>query len=317
MTLDHSSVAVLGFVGKVPKHGDFVQRGLSTEFLDVWESWLPLVLNDSRERLGQQWLEAYRFCPIWRFVLGPGVAGDCAWAGALMSSMDKVGRYFPLTVAQPLPPTSTAFVALLSATAAHGWFEPLESVMLEILGRDGLDAAGLESALAQLDNHPLFAAIEAADRVVRYPAQAAGGTRWNWSVHSDLDAGDWLLCHHAATLIEGIQGPATAWMVAASDDSRMGELLVVPHLPDAALFTGMLTGNHAPLGAGVTEVPDLPSDAAAPGGDQRLEPVASESNSSDQFDGDTVPEGRRNGRTGVGEDLDASVREELARMLGD
>ena len=167
MTLDYSSAAELGFIGKVPKHGDFVQRGLSAEFLDVWESWLPQVLNDSRERLGQQWLEAYRFCPIWRFVLGPGVAGDRAWVGALMSSMDKVGRYFPLTVAQPLAPTATAFAALLSATATPGGGEPLESVMLDILGREGLDAAGLGAAVAQPDDRCLFAPIEAADRVVR------------------------------------------------------------------------------------------------------------------------------------------------------
>lgn len=317
MTVDHLSAAALGFVGKLPKHGDFVQRGLCAEFLDVWEAWLPHVLNESREQLGQQWLEAYRFCPIWRFVLGPGIVGDRAWAGAFMSSIDKVGRYFPLTVAQPLPPTSTVFAALLSASAAHTWFEPLEAAMLDILGHEGLDAAGLESALAHLDNHTLFAAIEASDGMASQLAQATGGRRWNWSVHSGIDAADWLLCRHASTMVDDIQGPASAWLVPASSDNRMGELLVVPGLPDATLFAGMLTGYHAPLGEETPDAPVAPPVDAEFRTEAPQQAAASNRPDGDQFDGDTVPESRRAAHIASGEDLDATVREELARMLGD
>jgi|AVFP01.1.fsa_nt_gi type VI secretion system protein ImpM len=135
------NVGVAGFFGKLPGQGDFLSRRLSTEFLRVWDAWLQTALADSRSRLGDAWLDAYLTSPIWRFVLTAGIAGQSPWAGLLMPSVDRVGRYFPLTVACPLPTGINPFQALASST---DWFNQVQTLMLdaleETLSVDQMDA---------------------------------------------------------------------------------------------------------------------------------------------------------------------------------
>lgn len=118
-----------GFYGKVPSHGDFVTRRLTAEFTAPWDQWLQGSLAASRAELGEGWLEHYLTSPLWRFVLSPGIAGQRVWAGVLMPSVDRVGRYFPLTLACPLPAGINAPAVL----AASDWFAAAESLALTAL----------------------------------------------------------------------------------------------------------------------------------------------------------------------------------------
>ncbi len=118
-----------GFYGKLPHLGDFVGRRLSSALIEPWDQWLQASLAASRTRLGAAWLEHYLTSPLWRFVLSPGVAGQGAWAGVLMPSVDRVGRYFPLTLAGSLP-TGTNPCRLLQVT---DWFERAEALALSVL----------------------------------------------------------------------------------------------------------------------------------------------------------------------------------------
>ena len=99
-------VGPLAWHGKLPSLGDFASRRLGAEFIDPWDGWLAAGLLALREAKPQAWLEDYLASPSWRFLLMPGalpgVAGRQAWAGVLMPSVDKVGRYFPLTLVQAL-----------------------------------------------------------------------------------------------------------------------------------------------------------------------------------------------------------------------
>ena len=88
-----------GFYGKLPAEGDFVTRRLPWEFTSAWDHWLQQGLQASRETLGAQWLESYLSAPIWRFQLAAGVCGPMGWRGLFFASVDRVGRYFPLTLA--------------------------------------------------------------------------------------------------------------------------------------------------------------------------------------------------------------------------
>jgi type VI secretion system protein ImpM len=92
--------------GKLPSLGDFASRRLGAEFIEPWDGWLAAGLLALREAKPQTWLEDYLASPSWRFLLMPGAmpgaAGRQAWAGVLMPSVDKVGRYFPLTLVQAL-----------------------------------------------------------------------------------------------------------------------------------------------------------------------------------------------------------------------
>ncbi len=107
--------------------GDFVSRRLPEAFITRWDNWLQSSISTSQQQLGDNWLNTYLTSHIWRFVLSPGVCGQQAVAGILMPSVDKVGRYFPLTVAYFFNTSSSLNTIFCSATA---WFEQLEEVAL-------------------------------------------------------------------------------------------------------------------------------------------------------------------------------------------
>jgi type VI secretion system protein ImpM len=88
-----------GWYGKIPAVGDFASRRLTPAFVAGLDTWLQEALRHSKECLGEEWLDAFLTSHVWRFCLFPGVHGDENWLGIVMPSIDRVGRYFPLTVA--------------------------------------------------------------------------------------------------------------------------------------------------------------------------------------------------------------------------
>ncbi len=141
----------IGLYGKLPAHGDFLSRGLTAEFVEGWDDWLQRSLTSSQELLGENWLQIYLTSPIWRFVLSAGVVDAKPWAGVMMPSVDKVGRYFPLTLACPLPKQCCISELMV---AGGDWFEHLETIALEGL-QDDVDVGHLDEALKNLDTPPL------------------------------------------------------------------------------------------------------------------------------------------------------------------
>src|SRR5450631_1378198 len=115
----------VGFYGKLPSHGDFVNRSVSDAFVDPWDAWLQRGIARSRDDLGDAWLDAFLTSPIWRFAFQSGVINSAAWAGILMPSVDRVGRYFPLTVVAELPQSTDPHMV---SVAAAGWFDWVEAV---------------------------------------------------------------------------------------------------------------------------------------------------------------------------------------------
>jgi type VI secretion system protein ImpM len=96
---DILAFAVIGFFGKVPAKGDFVQAGLPRSFVDAWDRWLQDRLAASRCLLGEAWTELWMEAPIWRFRLARALCGPDPVAGLWMPSVDRVGREFPMTFA--------------------------------------------------------------------------------------------------------------------------------------------------------------------------------------------------------------------------
>lgn len=88
-----------GLFGKLPWTGDFLQHGLPARFVGPWDDWLMRVLAASRSTLGPRWDDAYLLSPPWRFRLAPGLIGPTGWAGVFASSVDRVRRHYPLTLA--------------------------------------------------------------------------------------------------------------------------------------------------------------------------------------------------------------------------
>ena len=146
-SIPHEPDAVIpGWYGKLPSLGDFAGRRLPPEFVNVWDGWLQEVLLAVQDTVGPGWLENYLTTPIWRFVVVSGVMGPSGWGGVLMPSVDRVGRYFPLTLVVELPSPAAMAHAVF---AAADWFAGLEDAALAMLGTDrGPD--DLDAALALL-----------------------------------------------------------------------------------------------------------------------------------------------------------------------
>jgi len=136
----------LGFYGKLPAKGDFLGRRLPRSFVDTWDAWLQDAIGQSREAMGDGWLEAYLTSPLWRFVLGPDVCGQDPMAGVMMPSVDRVGRYFPLALAIPVPGCNRPFGLALANDA---WFARVEDLALSVLD-DGADFDSFEAGVGAI-----------------------------------------------------------------------------------------------------------------------------------------------------------------------
>ena len=139
-----------GWHGKLPSLGDFASRRLDAAFIEPWDGWLAAGLLALREAAPESWLEQYLASPSWRFLLMPGVLpgepGAQTWAGVLMPSVDRVGRYFPLTLVLPLGqgPASTQQLA-----GVWHWLARLDELARDALFEDWT-AERLEQELTRM-----------------------------------------------------------------------------------------------------------------------------------------------------------------------
>jgi len=222
-----------GWHGKLPALGDFASRRLDPAYVDVWDRWLSDGMLALREQLGDHWLEAYLASPSWRFLLMPGVlpgsAGERAWAGVLMPSVDKVGRYFPFTVAQPL---DGQLVSPAQMRTLWRWLAQLDDIAADAL-QDDWDVARLEEELARHAGPdlvaPALAPCEAPQRGVLLPAAMPSG----------LDPAGWIV--NEAHALWGLQAAGVAyWYAGALHDEPLW--LRSLGLPGGAATSGLLGG---------------------------------------------------------------------------
>jgi type VI secretion system protein ImpM len=231
----------VGFYGKLPSHGDFISRSVSDAFVDRWDGWLQAAVAQSRTDLGDGWLELFLTSPVWRFALEHGVIGGSAFAGVLLPSVDRVGRYFPLTVVAEL--TGRADPHTVSVAAA-GWFDWVEAVARRALEQDLLD---LETLLGELRaSEPLL--VE--ERLGSAPVAAAGngfpgqGALWRFAADTEADMG-----RFHARLAAGLTGdflaPLALWWSAGSERIAPS-VLMTRGLPPPATFQDFLRAEWSP-----------------------------------------------------------------------
>ena len=125
-----SADRVTGLFGKLPAHGDFIHRNLPTDFINPWDEWLQHFIASTQQQMGEAWLDIYLTSPIWRFVFSPGVIDQHSWAGIVMPSVDRVGRYFPFSVLTRL---SSQLNPLDFLSQQNAWFVQIEDIALQAL----------------------------------------------------------------------------------------------------------------------------------------------------------------------------------------
>lgn len=150
--------------GKLPALGDFASRRMDPAFLELWDNWLAQGLQGLRDNNPDGWLDAYLVSPTWRFLLMPGCLPDKlgaiseqAWAGVLMPSVDRVGRYFPFTLLRPLTGAPRSLTALQTLWQDLARLDDLAAYALQDdWGLDRLEAelAALPSPSAGVQSPP-------------------------------------------------------------------------------------------------------------------------------------------------------------------
>ena len=123
----------VGFFGKVPTRGDFVNRRISHGLHGALDQWLSRAIVTSQRQLGDDWLPTYLVAPVWRFVTGAGTIGQHPTIGVLMPSVDRVGRYFPLILAAELPGCASPSRLF---RVADDWFDGAEALARSCLADD-------------------------------------------------------------------------------------------------------------------------------------------------------------------------------------
>ncbi|SFM63315.1 type VI secretion system-associated protein TagF [Variovorax sp. OV329] len=164
--------------GKLPTRGDFVGRGLPPRWRSDWDDWLQRGLALAAATLDPPALrERLRGFAPWRYLALP-TPGEL-WCGIVVPSQDRVGRAFPLTLAERL--------------AASGPPHEIAARLASLLDAAAQGPEALETAIAQLPPHaarealadqawpplpasawwPLAATIDFPARVAAWPPEPA------------------------------------------------------------------------------------------------------------------------------------------------
>src|SRR3569833_2368614 len=253
--------ATVGFFGKLPSHGDFIERRVSGAFRDLWDAWMQRSIVESQQEMGGRWRDYYLTSPIWRFYLCDGVAGAASYAGILLPSVDLVCRYFPLTVVVELPAGGAAAGFARAATA---WFETIEQLCAAALEDPNLDFAAFDAALQASGER-----LDGLDRLPPPPAFPGSSPQWHWptgSVDGFATAGSEPLM----SLAQGALRPMTMWWTAGSEQIEPCVLLSRA-LPRTDSFAALLAGTWDDgRWDGVIPSGEAPAEGArGPGGRRR------------------------------------------------
>jgi type VI secretion system protein ImpM len=241
----------------VPARGDFLSRRLDSEFIGGWDAWLQQVLSQSREALGARWLECFLSAPVWRFVVPPGMFSKAGWVGLLLPSVDRVGRYFPLTIAAPVHEESIDVPATLSRAMA--WLDSIDALALDAL-RPTLDFDAFDRRLAGLPMPADVPVVLPIDDTVPAAASQPGFQVWQFAP----DVADTTVQQALEDGPLGMRGSSALWM------TRGGEtftpcLAVCGDLIPGGQFCALLDGRWSDHAWTLVPKPASPSPAGTQG----------------------------------------------------
>jgi type VI secretion system protein ImpM len=219
--------------GKVPAKRDFIAIGAPREFLNAWEPWLQGAISASRTDLGEKWQSAFLTAPIWRFWLGADVCGRSV-IGAFMSSLDGVGRYFPLTLFACAD--DNAAIPPPEFGSQDDWFNAAEALLMSTLDHD----AKFEEMTAELGAlPPPFQELpKASSEHTGCPSNGPHAMPVHGQSFSEL-FGSIRLRDHAK-----IYAGSTFWWTIGGEGIAP-VALSGKGMPDPFLFSAMLTGEFA------------------------------------------------------------------------
>ena len=222
-------MASAGWYGKLSGLGDFASRRLPAPWVQACDQWLSACMTSSRQQLGERWLQAYLDAPVWRYAWAPGVVDAQWWFGVLMPSCDKVGRYFPLLVAQSraAPPLDRYALDHLDL-----WWAQAAQAALQTLA----EGASLEQFEAALEDLPPWPGARFGGAPAAQAALPGAGVPVTLAAAATLQ--DLVQGLAVAQLQAGLQGHSFWWPWRAGGPAP--QALLVPGLPASAAFSTLL-----------------------------------------------------------------------------
>ncbi|MEX3899866.1 type VI secretion system-associated protein TagF [Paraburkholderia sp. BR10954] len=160
----------IGFFGKLPGAGDFVQRRLPPAFVQSWDRHFQRAIETGRREFGAHWHAAWRQGAAWRFVLPAAVCGNLTWCGLVGPAHDRLGRAFPMVLAAPCG----GDIATLLCN--HAWFDALERVYRGAQD-EALSVETFDARVAALPG-PQMRAQPATDMAALWRALPWNGGQW-------------------------------------------------------------------------------------------------------------------------------------------
>ncbi len=235
-----------GFYGKLPVLGDFVSRRLPHDFIIQWDSWLQSSFAVSRERLAERWLPCYLSSPIWRFGLSSGLCGQDSWVGIIMPSVDRVGRYFPLTMARK---TSRNMSLERFFCQSSLWFDKAEHIALTALEND-LSVETFDEMVRQIAEYDLSALSDFLPDLTKSFEEL------------QFQAGVTTPVMDQNMLNGGVKG-LSFWSTAGSASIQPGSC-IFKGMPSFSQFSGFLTGQFYQQGWDLTQDHLYAADSQSP-----------------------------------------------------
>jgi type VI secretion system protein ImpM len=220
--------------GKLATKRDFIAAFAPAEFLNVWEPWMQGSLSASQQSLGETWKAAFLTAPIWRFWLGAEICGAPV-LGAFMSSVDGIGRYYPLTLFVCADPATA--IPPPDINAHDDWFTAAEEFLLSTLNVEISYESTLES-LERLSPPSSCTLKDLPGRMSRLKDGAVSATVQD-GTFLDLFA-SLRTANHACTY-----AAASFWWTVGGGDFQP-TALCCRRMPDPILQSGMLTGHFLP-----------------------------------------------------------------------
>jgi type VI secretion system protein ImpM len=184
----------VGFFGKLPGYGDFIQRNVSPDFVNLWDNWLLQSIKSSREQLADGWRANYFNSPIWRFVIGNGALGNIATTGLMMPSVDKSGRCYPFTVICQSDEQVNPFIFARKTDPYH---DNGEDFILSLLEKERPDLDDISNVLSDIYN-------DVQESAYKSISSKASSSVMEIAAISDNDLDDFGSCNE--TLLETLLG---------------------------------------------------------------------------------------------------------------
>ncbi|WP_293268909.1 type VI secretion system-associated protein TagF [Neptunomonas sp.] len=220
-----------GFYGKFPEVGDFVNRRLPKSFVEPWDGWLQSAIASSQTQLGEEWLKMYLTSPLWRFVISKGLCGDSPWFGLMMPSVDRVGRYFPLTLACRLPLDANPLKVVLEGS---DWFDMAEEALMSVLVDTRFNMENFDTRVVSLGS------LDKAHASIGTPINVGFGSVWQISLSEQgVNSAIPTLAHQL--LLQRLSDYSLWW--GSGSDFVSSSLLVCAGLPQVKDFSAMLSGD--------------------------------------------------------------------------